>query len=82
MYGGISFTTGFNHVCSVEHFPEDKWNDMVAVMLSAPFHLTKRFIPSMRKKGILCLSISLGLNAPLKYYEILLQVMYISTHLN
>ena len=38
-------------MCCVEHFPEDKWNDMVALMLTAPFHLTKRFIPSMKKKG-------------------------------
>ena len=42
---------GFQHVCYIEEYPEDKWNDMVAVMLSAPFHLTKRFIPSMKKKG-------------------------------
>ncbi|XP_013410841.1 uncharacterized protein LOC106174017, partial [Lingula anatina] len=42
---------GYNHVCLVEEYPEEKWDDMVAVMLSAPFHLCKRFIPLMKKKG-------------------------------
>ncbi|XP_013414435.1 uncharacterized protein LOC106176548 [Lingula anatina] len=42
---------GYNHVCLVEEYPEEKWDDMVAVMLSAPFHLCKRFIPLMKRKG-------------------------------
>jgi NAD(P)-dependent dehydrogenase (short-subunit alcohol dehydrogenase family) len=37
---------------STENFPDDKFDLMVAVMLSAPFHLTKRCLPDMKKKGI------------------------------
>ena len=37
----------------MEDYPDDKWDEMLAVMLTAPFHLTKRFLPAMKKKGIL-----------------------------
>ena len=37
----------------MEDYPDEKWDEMLAVMLTAPFHLTKRFLPAMKKKGIL-----------------------------
>ncbi|XP_046361451.2 D-beta-hydroxybutyrate dehydrogenase-like isoform X2 [Haliotis rufescens] len=42
---------GFQHVCPVESFPTEKWDSMIAVMLTAPFHLTQMFLPHMRTKG-------------------------------
>ncbi|XP_077998449.1 D-beta-hydroxybutyrate dehydrogenase-like [Glandiceps talaboti] len=35
----------------IEDFPLSEWNMMVAIMLTAPFHLTKLFLPDMKKKG-------------------------------
>lgn len=32
---------GIQHVCPVEEFPEDKWDFMLSLMLTAPFLLTK-----------------------------------------
>jgi NAD(P)-dependent dehydrogenase (short-subunit alcohol dehydrogenase family) len=43
--------SGLQHVCHVDEYPDDKWNELIAVMLSAPFHLIKRFLPAMKKKG-------------------------------
>ncbi|CAH1792139.1 unnamed protein product [Owenia fusiformis] len=42
---------GFNHVHPIEGYPTEWWNDSVAVMLTAPFHLIKHFLPKMRAKG-------------------------------
>ncbi|XP_064613216.1 D-beta-hydroxybutyrate dehydrogenase-like [Liolophura sinensis] len=42
---------GLQHVCPVEDFPVEKWNLLVAVMLSAPFHLIRSFLPGMKTKG-------------------------------
>ncbi len=42
---------GFQHVCPVESFPEEIWNRMMAVMLTAPFLLTKHVWPGMKKNG-------------------------------
>lgn len=42
---------GFQHVSPIEDFPEDKWNAMIAVLLTAPFLLTKAVWPSMKKQG-------------------------------
>ena len=44
---------GLNHVEPVETYPDEKWDEMIAVLLSAPFHLIKRFLPLMKQKGIL-----------------------------
>jgi 3-hydroxybutyrate dehydrogenase len=38
---------GFQHVAAIEDFPEDTWDRMMAVMLTAPFLLTKYFWPAM-----------------------------------
>jgi len=36
---------------SIADTPDDKWDELIAVMLSAAFHLTKRCLPAMKKKG-------------------------------
>lgn len=42
---------GFQHVSPVEDFADEKWDAMVAVMLTAPFQLTKRLLPAMKQNG-------------------------------
>ncbi|XP_072045910.1 D-beta-hydroxybutyrate dehydrogenase-like [Amphiura filiformis] len=42
---------GFQHIDEIDRFPVEIWNTMVAVMLTAPFLLTKYLLPGMRKKG-------------------------------
>ena len=39
---------GFQYVETIEAFPEDVWDKMQAVMLTAPFLLTKYVWPAMR----------------------------------
>lgn len=39
---------GLQHVAELEAFPEDKWDNMLKVMLTAPFLLTKYAWPSMK----------------------------------
>lgn len=38
---------GFQHVSPIESFPPDTWDRLLAVMLTAPFLLTRGFLPSM-----------------------------------
>lgn len=42
---------GIQHVSPVEDFPEDKWDFMIALMLTAPFLLTRYCWPSMKQNG-------------------------------
>lgn len=42
---------GIQNVASVEDFPEERWDFMIALMLTAPFLLTKYAWPSMRQNG-------------------------------
>lgn len=39
---------GFQHIDPIEDFPEERWEIMLAVMLTAPFLLTKYVWPSMK----------------------------------
>lgn len=39
---------GFQHIAPIEEFPNDVWNNMLAVMLTAPFVLTKAVWPYMK----------------------------------
>ena len=39
---------GFQHIDPIEDFPEDTWEKMVSVMLTAPFLLTRYCWPSMK----------------------------------
>src|ERR1041385_4329391 len=42
---------GIQHVAPVEAFPDDKWDAIIAINLSAAFHAVKAAIPHMRKKN-------------------------------
>lgn len=42
---------GIQHVAPIEEFPEEKWNFIINLMLTAPFLLTKYFWPSMKAGG-------------------------------
>ena len=39
------------HFAPVEQFPPEKWEEALAVNLSAPFHLIRLLLPSMRRNG-------------------------------
>ncbi len=41
---------GFQHVSPIEDFPEDQWQRMIALMLTAPFLLTRYCWPAMKKQ--------------------------------
>ena len=41
---------GYQHVSPIENFPEDQWERMIALMLTAPFLLTRYVWPSMKKQ--------------------------------
>ena len=41
---------GVQTVSPIDEFPEDKWDFIIALMLSAPFYLTKYVWPSMKKE--------------------------------
>lgn len=42
---------GVQHVSSIEDFPEETWDKMIQLMLTAPFLLTKYVWPSMKNNG-------------------------------
>jgi 3-hydroxybutyrate dehydrogenase len=42
---------GFQHIDSIEDFPEDVWDKLQALMLTAPFLLMKYAWPGMREAG-------------------------------
>ncbi len=42
---------GVQTVSPIENFPEDRWDFIIALMLSAPFYLTKYVWPSMKENG-------------------------------
>jgi 3-hydroxybutyrate dehydrogenase len=41
---------GYQHVAPIEEFPEDQWERMLALMLTAPFLLTRYCWPAMTKQ--------------------------------
>jgi 3-hydroxybutyrate dehydrogenase len=41
---------GFQHVSPIEDFPEDRWEQMISLMLTAPFLLTRYCWPAMKKQ--------------------------------
>lgn len=50
-YGAVHVlvnNAGFQHVAPIEEFPEDMWDKMLAVMLTAPFLLTRYAWPAMK----------------------------------
>lgn len=42
---------GIQHVSEVSHFPDEKWDAIMAINLSSNFHTIKHTVPLMRKKG-------------------------------
>ena len=42
---------GIQHVAPVDEFPEDKWDAVLAIILSSAFHATKAALPAMKAKG-------------------------------
>jgi 3-hydroxybutyrate dehydrogenase len=42
---------GFQHVAPVEEFPEDRWDAMVALLLTSPFLLARAAWPALRESG-------------------------------
>jgi 3-hydroxybutyrate dehydrogenase len=42
---------GVQHVSPVEDFPDEKWDQILAINLSAAFHAIKAAIPGMKKRG-------------------------------
>jgi 3-hydroxybutyrate dehydrogenase len=42
---------GFQHVASVEEFPEETWDALIAVLLTSPFLLAKYAWPALRESG-------------------------------
>lgn len=52
--GGVDIlinNAGIQHVSPVEEFPADKWNDILALNLSAAFHTTRLAVPQMKQQG-------------------------------
>jgi 3-hydroxybutyrate dehydrogenase len=41
---------GYQHVSPIEDFPEDQWERMIFLMLTAPFLLTRYCWPAMKKQ--------------------------------
>lgn len=53
-YGTIDLlvnVAGIQHVETIEDFPEDKWDFIISLMLTAPFLLTKYAWPYMKKQN-------------------------------
>jgi len=42
---------GFQHVAAVEEFPEERWDQLLAVLLTSPFLLAKYAWPALRASG-------------------------------
>lgn len=42
---------GIQHVARVEDFPDDKWDAVLSINLSAAFHTSKAALPHMQKNG-------------------------------
>jgi 3-hydroxybutyrate dehydrogenase len=42
---------GIQHVSPIEDFPIEKWDQMVAINLSSPWHLTRLVVGPMKEKG-------------------------------
>ncbi len=53
-FGGLDVVVanaGFQHVSSIEEFDEDRWDALLAVLLTSPFLLARYAWPHLRKSG-------------------------------
>jgi 3-hydroxybutyrate dehydrogenase len=53
-FGGLDTVVpnaGFQHVAPVEEFPEDRWDAMIALLLTSPFLLARAAWPALRESG-------------------------------
>jgi len=53
-WGGVDIlvnNAGVQHVAPVEEFPEDRWEQLIQIMLIAPFLLTRYALPHMYARG-------------------------------
>jgi 3-hydroxybutyrate dehydrogenase len=42
---------GIQHVAPVDQFPPEKWDQLIAILLTAPFYVMRAAIPYMKEKG-------------------------------
>jgi 3-hydroxybutyrate dehydrogenase len=52
--GGVDIlvnNAGIQHVASIEEFPVEKWDAIIAINLSASFHTVRLSVPGMKQKG-------------------------------
>lgn len=53
-FGGLDIlvnNAGIQHVCAIESFPVEKWNDILAINLSSAFHTIRTALPCMVEAG-------------------------------
>lgn len=54
MYGGVDIlvnNAGIQHVAPVDDFPSEKWDQILAINLSAAFHAIRAALPGMKERG-------------------------------
>ncbi|GBG03489.1 3-hydroxybutyrate dehydrogenase [Azospira sp. I13] len=52
--GGVDIlvnNAGIQHVAPVDQFPEEKWDQLIAINLSSVFHATKAVLPGMKARN-------------------------------
>ena len=53
-FGGVDIlvnNAGIQHTATIEEFPEDKWDAIIAINLSSAFHATKAALTGMKARG-------------------------------
>lgn len=53
-FGGVDIlvnNAGIQHVSPIEDFPVEKWDAVLAIILSSAFHTTRAAVPGMKKRG-------------------------------
>jgi 3-hydroxybutyrate dehydrogenase len=53
-FGGVDIlvnNAGIQHTAPIEEFPAPTWDAIIAIMLSAPFHLIRQIVPGMKQKN-------------------------------
>lgn len=53
-FGGVDIlvnNAGIQHTAPIEEFPAPTWDAIIAIMLSAPFHLIRQIVPGMKQRN-------------------------------